>query len=74
METLVWFKQNNIYYDIDIDLTELNALASGDGDVSGLLRYTNVGPSLTAGEDDEEIVETTGFSLRSEICNVGQEC
>ena len=35
LEALDWFKQNNVYYrDIGIDLAEINALASGDEDVS----------------------------------------
>ena len=43
LEALVWLKQNNIYYhDIYIDLTGFNALASGDKDLFGLLRHTDV--------------------------------
>ena len=57
-------KQNNIYYhDIYIDLTELKALVSGDEDISGPLRHTDVGAFLTAGEDDKETMETAGPAL-----------
>ena len=41
----------------------LNALASGDENISGLLRHTDVEASLTAGEDNEERVETAGPAL-----------
>ena len=50
-------------HDNDIVLTELNTLASGNDDVSGLLRYCDVGVTLRAGEDDEETVETAGLGL-----------